>query len=327
MTDLAHERARTPRSASSDVAALQVEGLSVQYGQTRVLNGLNLAIRPGEIFGLLGPNGAGKTTLVRTICGRIGPASGQIRIAGQKNSKRAALRRIGLVPQEIALYPHLTARENLMAFGQLSGLSRKSCRDALRFAMKATRLDERADSYIHTLSGGWKRRANIAAALLHRPSLLILDEPTVGVDVDARNALHEVIRDLGRSGLAVLLATHDLDQAQSLCERVGFLRRGTISPSGRPDDLLKKAFGDNRVLLVDLFEHASKDTRVMLRRIGFQEHPSGLEWSRMIDASAQKQAALTRALHQTDLHIKEIRFREPGLDTLFLKLARKRKSP
>lgn len=325
LTDSA--RARATRSASADLPALQVEGLSVRYGQARVLNGLDLTIKPGEIYGLLGPNGAGKTTLVRTICGRIGPSAGHIRVAGQTNGKRQALRRIGLVPQEIALYPHLTARENLIAFGQLSGLSRRDCIDALRFAMRATHLEERADSFIHTLSGGWKRRANIAAALLHRPSLLILDEPTVGVDVDARNALHEVIRDLGRTGLAVLLATHDLDQAQSLCDRVGFLRGGAIAPSGRPDRLLRKAFGNDRMLIVDLFEHATQGTSTMLRRIGFQEHHSRLEWSRMIEASAQKQAALTRALHQTDLHIKEIRFREPGLDTLFLRLSGRGRAP
>lgn len=319
--DRATGRADPAVSTGASPPALQVDDLSVNYGKTPVLNGLRLAIRPGEIFGLLGPNGSGKTTLIRTICGRIKPAAGQVLISGTVNSKRSSLRHIGLVPQEIALYPHLTARENLVAFGRLSGLSRKDCQRAIEFAIGATRLKSHAETRVHALSGGWKRRANIAAALLHKPALLILDEPTVGVDIDARNALHDVIRDLGRSGLAVLLATHDLDQAQSLCSRVGFLRGGIIDPSGKPDRLIKTAFAGERLLLVDLFTRATPNTHGMLERLGFAEHPSGLEWSRMINTTSQNQAGLIRALRGTDLRIKEIRFREPGLDTLFSRLS------
>ena len=321
--DRAHRRADPADSTGSRALALQVDDLFVKYGKSPVLNGLGLAIGPGEIFGLLGPNGAGKTTLIRAICGRIKPAGGNVRIAGAANTKRGALRHIGLVPQEIALYPHLTARENLIAFGRLSGLSKGACEKAMDFAIEATRLAAYADTRVHALSGGWKRRANIAAALLHKPALLILDEPTVGVDIDARNALHDVIRDLGRSGLAVLLATHDLDQAQTLCGRVGFLRGGIIDPSGKPEQLIRAAFAGERLLYVDLFGRAKPGTNDMLRRLGFAEHLSGLEWSRMISTTSQNQAGLIRALRKTDLRIKEIRFREPGLDTLFLKLTGK----
>lgn len=319
-TDRPKKAVRTSAPADTHESALQIGQLSVRYGARQVLNGLDLTISNGEIFGLLGPNGAGKTTLIRAICGRVRQASGKILIAGIANGKRAALRRIGLVPQEIALYQHLTARENLMTFGRLSGLTARQTARALTLAMKATRLDERADDYVHTLSGGWKRRVNIAAAILHRPALLILDEPTVGVDIDARNALHAVIRDLSHTGLAVLLATHDLDQAQTLCGRVGFLRNGSVSPMGSPTQLLRETFGTKRELLVGLLEPASRINAGKLRRIGFDALPSGMEWSRSIDASAQQQAELTHALRQTDLRIKEIRFREPGLDSLFLKL-------
>lgn len=308
------------KPAAVGLPALQISKLAVQYGTRPVLSGLDLTIGSGEIFGLLGPNGAGKTTLIRAICGRVKRSSGQIDIAGQRNNKRQALRRIGLVPQEIALYQHLTVRENLVTFGRLSGLSARQTTAALNFAMKATRLNKRAEDYVHTLSGGWKRRCNIAAAILHRPLLLILDEPTVGVDIDARNALHAVIRDLSRTGLAVLLATHDLDQAQTLCGRVGFLRGGLVSSIGSPANLLRETFGTKRELHVDLLEPASAGTAGKMRRIGFDAHPNGMEWSRMIDASAQKQVELTNALQQTDLRIKEIRFREPGLDSLFLRL-------
>lgn len=321
LTDPPKEAAATHAPAAVGLPALEISQLAVQYGAHQVLSGLDLSIGGGEIFGLLGPNGAGKTTLIRAICGRVKHASGEILIAGQPNRKRRALRRIGLVPQEIALYQHLTVRENLMTFGRLSGLSAQQTVNALPFAMKATRLNKRADDCVHTLSGGWKRRCNIAAAILHRPTLLILDEPTVGVDIDARNALHAVIRDLSRTGLAVLLATHDLDQAQTLCGRVGFLRGGVVSNIGSPVHLLRETFGTKSELHVDLLEPASLATAEKMRRIGFGVHPNGMEWSTMIDASPQRQTELTRALRQTDLQIKEIRFRAPGLDSLFLHLS------
>ncbi len=309
--------------AANDVPpALHVGPLAVSYGDQPVLKGLQLVVGRGEIFGLLGPNGAGKTTLIRAICGRLRSSAGDIFISGRSNRERRALRRIGLVPQEIALYPHLTARENLMAFGRLSGLSRRDTSRAMEFAMRATRITRRVDDPVHSLSGGWKRRVNIAAALVHRPTLLILDEPTVGVDIDARNTLHSVIRDLSHAGLAVLLATHDLDQAQTLCDRVGFLRDGVLSPVGSPAALLWAAFADRRELHVDLYEPASDETRAMMRRLRFAEHPSGLEWSRMISASTHRQAELTEALHETKLRIKEVRFREPGLDSLFLRFGK-----
>ncbi|MEM6463007.1 MAG: ABC transporter ATP-binding protein [Pseudomonadota bacterium] len=318
--DRAHDKGGAARPPTDPVQVLQVRDLRVGYADKTILNGLDLSIHCGEIFGLLGPNGSGKTTLIRAICGRIRPKSGEIRIAGVPNTRRGAFRNIGLVPQEIALYSHLTVKENLIAFGRLSGLSRRACRRSTEFAIEATHLAAHAETAVHALSGGWKRRANIAAALLHKPSLLILDEPTVGVDVDARNALQDLIRSLGKSGLAVLLTTHDLDQAQMLCRTVGFLRQGVINPCGRPADLLEKEYPGQRLLIVDLYQRASQETRGMLKRLGFVEQRSGFEWSRTIKTSSQDQAGLVRALRQTDLKVKEIRFREPGLDTLFVRL-------
>ncbi len=307
-------------SVSMAKPVLQVDTLRVNYGLRTVLKGLDLSIGSGEIFGLLGPNGAGKTTLVRSICGRVRPASGNILIKGRACRDRQALRQIGLVPQEIALYQHMTARENLMTFGRLSGLSRKQTTEAMAFAIEASRLAEQVDDYVHTLSGGWKRRVNIAAAILHRPSLLILDEPTVGVDIDARNALHEVISDLSHTGLAVLLATHDLDQAQTLCGRVGFLRDGLLSPVGKPVELLQRAFGKRREVVLQLREPAPPEISNILSELGFTDHTKGLERRGLVEATPEQQAHLTEVLHQSDLNLKEIRFREPGLDSLFLQM-------
>jgi len=300
--------------------ALTVDALRVSYGTRAVLKDLDLTIDRGEIFGLLGPNGAGKTTLIRTICARVQPASGEILIEGTEHTRRRALRRIGLVPQEIALYPHLTARENLVVFARLAGLSRAEARDAIDDAIVACRLTHQVDDHLHTLSGGWKRRVNLAAAILHRPSLLILDEPTVGVDIDARSALNEVIRDLSARGLAVLLATHDMDQAEALCGSVGFLRGGTLSPLGSPAELLREAFGDRQEVLVRLRERPSPETCEVLSGLGFSNEGHGLERRQLLRISATRQTRLTKALEASPLRVREIRFRKPGLDSLFLKL-------
>lgn len=305
---------------NAEHSVLQIDGLQVSYGEKAVLRGLDLSIGTGEIFGLLGPNGSGKTTLIRSICGRVKPAAGSIRISGQSNRTRNTVRQIGLVPQEIALYQHLTARENLMAFGRLSGLSQRDTVSALSFAMEATKLTARADDYVNTLSGGWKRRVNIAAAILHHPSLLILDEPTVGVDIDARTALHAVIRDLSLTGIAVLLTTHDLDQAESLCGCVGFLNHGTLDPIGPPADLLRQAFDGRREVLLELREPAPPRERQALVKMGFAERVEGMEWRGLIKADLQDQADLAAAFHESELSIKEVRYREPSLDSLFLQL-------
>lgn len=299
---------------------LSVDTLCVNYGMRPVLTGLDLTIDPGEIFGLLGPNGAGKTTLIRTICDRIQPASGKILIEGRDHSQRQALRKIGLVPQEIALYPHLTARENLIVFARLAGLSHAQALDALDYAIEACKLTHQVDDYVHTLSGGWKRRANLAAAILHRPSLLILDEPTVGVDIDARNALHEVIKNLSADGHAVLLATHDMDQAEVLCGSVGFLRDGALAPVGNPLQLLHTAFADRHEVLVRLREPASPEACHALSNLGFSRDGNGLERRQLLKVTAAQQTRLTKMLEASPLRIKEVRFRKPGLDSLFLKL-------
>lgn len=301
-------------------AVLSIDDLRVNYGPRAVLKGLHLMIDRGDIFGLLGPNGAGKTTLIRTICSRIQPASGKILIEGKEHTQRQALRHIGLAPQEIALYPHLTTRENLMVFARLAGLSYTESVDALDNAINACQLEQQVDDYVHTLSGGWKRRANLAAAILNRPSLLILDEPTIGVDIDARNAIHEVIKDLSTNGLAILLSTHDMDQAETLCGSVGFLQNGILAPVGNPRKLLDTFFGDRQEVLVRLREPASPEICKTLSGLGFSKDGNGLERRQLLKATAEQQARLAKTLESSHLRIKEIRFRRPGLDSLFLRL-------
>jgi ABC-2 type transport system ATP-binding protein len=301
---------------------LRVEGLHVHYGKREVLRGLSLSVRRGQIYGLLGPNGAGKTTLIRTICGRIRPSSGRVSIAGV--SGKASMRHIGLVPQELALYTHLTARENLEVFGRLSGLSASETEEAIAWAGAATDITQRLNDRVDILSGGWKRRVNIAAAILHRPALLILDEPTVGVDVDARNGLHDVIVSLSHAGMGVLLTTHDLDQAETLCSVVGFLRDGIVTPQGAPRDLLRHAFGEQRQVIVELRQPASQIQAQALSRAGFTSVNSGYAWIMFSSGIEQSLEDLADALARAGLETREIRFRKPGLDSLFVRLSRGR---
>jgi ABC-2 type transport system ATP-binding protein len=306
---------------SAQLPVLAVSSLVVDYRTREVLKGLDLQIERGEIFGLLGPNGAGKTTLIRTICGRLRPVRGSITICGMANSDRSSLARIGLVPQEIALYGHLTVRENLQTFARLSGLSSRLAPDAVAWAEEAAHLGGRSNDRVDILSGGWKRRVNIAAAILHRPDLLILDEPTVGVDVDARNDLHGVIRDMSLAGMGVLLATHDLDQAEVLCSSVGFLRNGVIAPQGPPGDLIEENFGDESEIITEL-QAAITDRQVeVMRDAGFVPSNSGMTWSIMTTRDHDPKA-LSAMLERSGVVVREMRFRKPGLDTLFVRLAR-----
>ena len=296
-------------------AALEVSNLRVCYGDTEVLHDVDVTIDPGEIYGLLGPNGAGKTTLIRTICGRVRPARGRIRIAGRETGAEM-FRQIGLVPQEIALYPHLTIRENLQVFGRLAGLSSRETETAIDDVSEAANLRARMSDRVDILSGGWKRRANIAAAILHLPALLILDEPMVGVDLEARNGLQSVIQKLSGLGMGILLVTHDLYQAEILCTKVGLMHDGTISPQGYPRELLEEAFQDKGEILLEFGTSPSAAHQHLLRQLGFTPNGGPLSWSLIGDRSPSDLAAdLVRA----SLAPKEVRYRKPNLETLFMR--------
>jgi ABC-2 type transport system ATP-binding protein len=302
--------------------ALKISGLRTRYGNRNVLNGLSLTIEPGSIYGLLGRNGAGKTTLIRAICGRVKSVGGTIGVDGIANTNRHALRKIGLVPQDIALYAHLTVRENLEVFGSLSGLSRQQVRDGINWVYDAAHLGDRMHDRIEILSGGWKRRVNIAAAILHNPSLLILDEPTVGVDVDARNGLHELILELSHAGMGILLTTHDMEQAETLCSKVGFLLGGVLAPEGRPQQLVDETFRDYKEVILELRTSPSLPQFESLLTVGFAPSNGGLCWSRFEESRKISANHLAHDFGRQGLNVREVRVREPGLNSLFVHLTR-----
>ena len=226
---------------SSDDALLSCDGLTKTYGDRTVVDDVTFTVAPGETYGLLGPNGAGKTTTISMIAGILSADAGTVRVAGNEVApshprSRAA---IGLVPQEIALYPDLSGRDNLMFFGRLQGMKRAELKERVDQVLDVVGLADRAGDPLEEYSGGMKRRCNIAAGLLHQPELLILDEPTVGVDPQSRNAILSSVEALAGEGMGVLYTTHYMEEAERLCDRVAILDEGVVVAEGTRDDLLE----------------------------------------------------------------------------------------
>ena len=225
--------------------------LSRRFGERLAVDDVSFHISPGEAYGLLGPNGAGKTTTIRLVCGLLTPDAGSVEVAGIPVTAGAtrARARIGYVPQEVSLYPDLTARENLAFFGRLYRLGGSTLRARVDEVLELVDLRDRGDDRVDSYSGGMKRRLNIGASLLHRPGLLVLDEPTVGVDPQSRHAIMESIRTLGSSGLAVLYTTHYMEEAERLCDRVGIIDRGRLVAEGTRRELVARVGERDRILL------------------------------------------------------------------------------
>jgi len=207
--------------------------------------GVTLTVAQGALFGLLGPNGAGKTTLLSMACALIRPSSGSLRVLGLGWDSDPVLfkRSVGFVPQGIALYPTLTARENLQVFGRMHGLGGTKLRARIDYALAVADLREIADRRVQTHSGGVQRRLNLVCALLHEPPVLILDEPTVGIDPQSRNFIHNVLRELNRSGTTILYTSHQLDEVEDLCDTVAIMDRGRIVAHGSMADVLSQHTG------------------------------------------------------------------------------------
>jgi ABC-2 type transport system ATP-binding protein len=209
---------------------LEVESLHKRYGDLVAVHDVSFSAHPGEMVGLLGPNGAGKTTTVGMIAGLLPPGRGQVRIAGStvRSETDPVKRRMGLVPQELALHDELSARENLALFGALYGLSGAPLRDAIDSTLELVGLADRAKDRTAHFSGGMKRRLNLAAALLHDPDILLLDEPTVGVDPQSRNAIFTNLEELKRRGKTLVYTTHYMEEAERLCDRIIIIDHGRV---------------------------------------------------------------------------------------------------
>jgi len=231
---------------------LETKNLVKRYGELRAVDDVTFEVRPGEIYGLLGPNGAGKTTTISVACGLLKPDGGTISVDGSgfwKDPKKARSK-MGVVPQELALYEELSGRENLEFWGRIAGLSTRDSKTRATELLEALMLSERAKEAVKKYSGGMKRRINLGCALMHRPRLIMLDEPTVGIDPQARANILEFIKVLVSEGVGILYTTHYLEEAETLCDRIGIIDHGKILAEGTLHEL-RNQLADEQLFVIE----------------------------------------------------------------------------
>src|SRR5579872_2293544 len=299
--------------ATQDV--LTVTGVRKRFGDVVALDGATFALRHGELLALLGPNGAGKTTLIRAISGRVQLDAGEIRLFGRALAGRKTPPELGIVPQELAIYPSLSARENLEAFGRLQGVARSELADRVKWALAMTALDDRADEPVKGFSGGMKRRLNIACGVIHRPKIVLLDEPTVGVDPQSRERIYDMLGSLTRDGVSLLLTTHHLEEAEARCTRTVIIDHGRIIAAGSLSELVDQTVGRYRLVTLRLDQPVTRP-------------PDGaqidVEDPRLVRAKvadvARDLPALLAAVAADGRAIEDVEVRGPSLQAVFIHL-------
>ncbi len=300
---------------------LRCEGLRKSYGEREAVKGVSFSIQAGECYGLLGPNGAGKTTTISMLCGLIAPDEGEVTVDGCAGGTLEAKAAVGYVPQDLALYPDLSAVENLTFFGQLYGLAGKELQGRISETLELVGLADRGQDRIGTYSGGMKRRANMAAGLLHRPKLLVLDEPTVGVDPQSRNA---ILGTVGRLGIAVLYTTHYMEEAARLCDRIGIIDDGQLIAEGSAETLIGAYGGRDKVHLscdVGSLEILSAACLELHNVHNVHEHEGNLELTTDHGPAVLSAVVAVATRHGVDLTGVEVR--TPNLEDVFLSLTGK----
>ena len=300
------------------MSLLDAQHLRKSYGHTLAVDDVSLRVSPGDILGLLGPNGAGKTTTMMMLAGLMKPDVGTVSINGHSfDAAGHELRReLGLVPQDLAVYPELSARENLTFFGKLYGLAARRLRERVDAMLELTGLSD-ATGLVHTFSGGMKRRLNFGIALLHEPKLLILDEPTVGVDPQSRAHLLDQVRQLGVNGIGVIYASHYMEEVQAICDRIAVMDDGHILADDTLDALLKRVSGEVE-LVVDGWQSTLTQRVSNLARV--VESSDGLVHLVTPDSEAGLLAGLLRVLDEANVKVQSVRTQEANLEKLFLEL-------
>lgn len=299
--------------------------LKKSFDDRVVVDGVGFEIVAGEAYGLLGPNGAGKTTTISMICGLLERDAGEVQVAGQPmtTSSVKAKQAIGYVPQDIALYPDLSGAENLQFWGKMYGLSGKALAGRVASVLEIVGLTDRSKDRVSDYSGGMKRRMNIAAGLLHEPKLLVLDEPTVGVDPQSRNAILENVENLNSEGMAVLYTSHYMEEVERLCDRVGIIDEGRLIAEGTRRELVDKIGEKDRVRLA-----AVGDLAVLATKIASLE---GVEGASAVDEGIEILAAngtsllpkVFEAAEAQEVQITSVEVIEPDLEAVFLSLTGK----
>jgi len=300
---------------------LDVQAVSKNYGPLRAADAVTLHVAPGEIYGLLGPNGAGKTTTISMISGLLRPDSGCVKVgeADVWTEPARAKAMMGVAPQELAIYEELTARENLEFWGQVAGLKGNDAKQRATELLDLLSLADRAKHAVKTYSGGMKRRINIGCALMHRPKLLLLDEPTVGIDPQARSNILELVRQLSRDGAAVLYTTHYLEEAEDLCQPIGIIDQGKLLAEGTLAELQSRLSRDRLFLVEGNFAGVAPETFP-----GFREKFRIIQKSdRQISVASvgdRDPADCLRDLLQLPVAAENVTLKRPTLNDVFLQL-------
>lgn len=277
-------------------------------------------MKRGERLALLGPNGAGKTTAVRIVAGRTKPDSGSVRLLGHDIDEPGARSALGLVPQDLALYSDLTTRENLMAFGKFHGLSGKTLRQRVDWALQWTGLQDRSRKLVGGFSGGMKRRVNLACGVLHSPKVVLLDEPTVGVDPQSRQRIFAMLDELNARGTSILLTTHHLDEAEERTDRIVIVDQGRVVANGRFDELVTQTVGASRVVRVKLRQPITEPMPLWGDRTAHVGKKGETHLETRIDDISVQLGPLINAVQSYGYDVKDLEISTPSLHHVFLHL-------
>ena len=297
---------------------IEVRQLVKSFGDVQALAGVEFAVREGEIFGLLGPNGAGKTTTISVIAGLLAADSGSVRVGGM--DIRAEGKRVrammGVVPQDIALYEELTARENLRFWGALYGLRGTALRDAVEAALETVDLAERGNDAVRAYSGGMKRRLNLAVGLIHDPKIILLDEPTLGIDPQARISVLDIIKRRVSRGMTAIYTTHYLDEAEKLCDRIAIIDHGRILAAGTLAELT--ALAGEEIVVTITGDFTADAARPLLAGLAGARVEDRL--ARISTARSAEIGALLGRFFAAGLRVGDVSIAEPSLEGVFIKL-------
>ena len=298
---------------------LRIDSVVKRFGDLTAVDGVSLDVNERACLGLLGPNGAGKSTLIRSIAGRVLPDAGSVHIFGHPAGSAAARAELGWVPQELALYPLLTCRENLEAFGRYQGLRGKVLDEGIAWCLAWAALEDRAGATVKTLSGGMRRRLNMAAGLVHRPRIVLLDEPTVGVDPQSRNRIFEMVTELRSQGATVIYTTHYMEEAERLCDTIAIIDHGRVIAQGSKEELVEQSFGRRSDVLMRFASSVENAAAWAAAHGGtLQEGDGGV--AHFAVTQPTDIAGLLDAAARDHMEVIDVVLRRPNLESVFLQL-------
>jgi ABC-2 type transport system ATP-binding protein len=303
---------------------LKIAHLSKSFDSIKAVDDISLEVKKGEIFGLLGPNGAGKTTTISMIASLLRPDTGKIYIDSLdlETDLKKIKKMMGVVPQEMAFYEELSAKENLIFWGKLQGVGRKTLEERIRFYLEKTGLLGRENDPLKKYSGGMKRRINLIIGLIHQPKLLLLDEPTIGIDVQTRLNIYEIIKEASSQGTTILYTTHNLQEAEELCHRIGIMDQGKILAEGTLMELIK-IVGEKDIALIS-GDFSAETGRKMLSSLKDTTVISLEDGKIIVSLDASKKIPLLlQDFFKQGISIDDVSIKQPNLESVFLKLTGK----